>query len=69
MKLKCSGVNIKPGEKICTSCRKSLCKYEKDISDSDDTDEDFVTKEEQRVVLDDSMIQLSCSPIKVQVKI
>lgn len=66
LRLKCSGVNVKPGEKLCTLCRKSFGEIEDNSPDSDNTDDtDFKSTEHERMQLDDSITKLGCSPIKV----
>lgn len=66
VKLNGSGMTVKPGEKLCTTCRKCL-REEEDQSTSDSDDNEFTVPEEHRACLDDSMTQLGCSPMKVYI--
>ena len=58
-----TGISVKPGQKLCTACRKKVTA--EPISDHDE-DQDFVSPVEERLLLDESLTTLGCSPLKVK---
>lgn len=61
LELNNSGIFVKPGEKLCTYCRKQGTNEKP----CDSEDEDFVPIEAQRATIDSSIGQLGCSPLKI----
>jgi len=61
LKLNHSGISVKPGEKLCTACRK----HGTDEKQCDSEDDDFVPIEAQRATIDSAISQLGCSPLKI----
>ena len=55
-----SGISVKPGEKLCPTCRKRC----EDGELPDSHDEDFVPPDIHRETLDTRLIELGCSPLK-----
>ena len=56
-----SGILVKPGEKLCPTCRKRCT----DAEESQDfNDDDFVPTCVQKATLDSSLVELGCSPMK-----
>jgi hypothetical protein len=62
-KLKETQITVKPGEKLCPTCRKLLV-VEHEESDSID-DVDYISTHEEKIDLNASLTQFGCSPLKV----
>ena len=59
MQLNQLGILVKPGEKLCPTCRKRC-------ADSDSqSDDDFIPSEVERAAIDTSLTELGCSPLKM----
>jgi len=56
-----SGILVKPGEKLCTMCRKR-CPNDEELQDIHE--DDFVPSYAHKEILDSSITELGCSPIK-----
>jgi len=65
LNLKTHGFAVKPGEKMCPSCRKATADTEEVTHSGQDSESDFEPYDEVKESLDISMTSIGCSPLKV----
>jgi len=65
-KLKEAQITVKPGEKLCPTCRKLLVVDSVEYKEPDPMDDvDFIPIDKDKMDLDSSFTDLGCSPLKV----